>query len=266
MFTRFALLHRAGVAPAGSPFVVPRDRIFPRIGDLYARWHPGKSLEDVRGGVGLLDNWNDGDPRPPEVSVPNIDEFLRTRSIRVDGRMIEVDIDPSGLRSLLVSGSALATTRSPRGYRTVRLRTREGMKSTSNKRVSVIVDDVDSLLDNPVVRVPGSLRETRVPVETLRTLLAAGLAEMETDRGAATLALSSPPTEREDSGVRRPVFDEVGGVNWEAMGRPPKMQKNVAALSLRRFPLALFVPFRQRWELLGYSRGAVLNQLFVRPG
>jgi len=300
---RFAPMEAiAGTTPVG-PAVVPRDVINPKVVLEIDRRFPNLPYDVfAKGGPPLIRKW-DGviDPppdwfSPPDVKVVKVDdlgELLSDRKIKVSGKEYEVDLVPGQVEELLDAGTTVVEVGGRGDQRLVRI---EAPALRSPTRVSDVAIPVGELSDFLATRTvmfeaePGQAQLTRENVEELTTL---GVSKVEVVSGrvhrSVYVSTSALPTGGVGDGggmwTGMPG-GAVGSTSYAMTAAPPthtimemagpssiatlaadplQLEALVDSQVLPKFELVLYLPYRQTWELLGYSRGELLNSVSLGP-
>jgi hypothetical protein len=273
----FACFTRLIKNAAGPPtqVVVPRDMAWPGIAGIYAQWNPETSLPEMKGGAGLVAAWDEpvAPPPPPrpaplarEVAIPDLERFLATRTVPLNGCETPVNLDALAVQALLLTGRAVVPVAAGERTEWVALQTPgDGSAVPPRADSEVVIDDLNQFLADPVLRFLGGERAVRVPAAALRTLLRTGSAQLPTgDDRPLTIRLPerTVPLDR-NLEIDAAAQDELDTVEDVAPIAPRGFGASMP--NMPAFGLALYLPFRQRWDLLGYSRGALLNTLSLAP-
>jgi hypothetical protein len=252
IIARFCLIEADDEQGLPHDVALPRDMVMPEAARQLARWRPDASDEQLRGGVALLQEWNAPALRYPVVDVEDVDAVFDDRRVPLDDRDVSVSLDGEEALDLLSRGRAMATVRRGRRGEQVLLRVRPGIKvqPADDGGVHVVVHDLAAVAADPVVRLPGGQR-LQLEAAVLRQLLTTGRITARAGGQAVTVTTHSafPAAAAADASASSEVFVESLGLAPE----PPV------------FRLAMYLPVRQRWQLLGYARGRVLANLSLAP-
>jgi hypothetical protein len=223
------------------------------------------------------------------IGLDQLDAVLASREVDV-GRG-KVRLDEASMRSLMKAGSATAVIREGDAAGSlVRLEV-EGWESSSPPVANgFVVQDLAEFLAAPVVPGrDGTMIEVPLDARAVRELR---------DRGELTLPLNGSQVLIKVLDARRPVGPQYGGLAWLSSyvltGRRAYYQKgNVLRevsldpsgssyssdgglstssptpepkFSTVGLPVAVLLPWKQTWQLVGFTRGNLLSSLALAPG
>jgi hypothetical protein len=257
--------------------VIPRDVVIPGVAAAYARAYPDATLREMKGGLSLVDEWDKpvaptaaptDPPLARPVFVPDVDGLIATRVVELNGRKARAELDQTAIASLLNTGAAVVWLETDEGRSLVSITT-SAASNGSEKGEAVAVSDLARFLEQPrAATVGGTFESIALSAENV-----AELRETGTTRAAVG---PSPSTATVDIEAIASAMRRGGRVQYEpplptfeaVMPAEPSGLAAFAETLGKAFPafeLCLYLPFRQRWELLGYSRGALLNSLSLAP-
>ena len=263
--------------------VFPTDRAVPAYVAALARraWFPEPRGAD-RQGLPLLPAWSELDPRaqvedPIRVEADDAAAFLADPGVRVGGGRLSVDLRPEHVRELTGYGRTLITD--PEGERPPIAVT---VKTESNIAPDIVTAppqqmlvDLPSFLTRPVLTLAEG-RDYPLAARHLRELVGSGsttvelpgpeapvsLRIMAANDGPALASISAPLKTvgaRGSTGTIMTIEE-----HREAYG-PRRIAPASVELPQLRFDFVLYLPYRQEWRLLGYSRGDLLNSIPLAP-
>jgi hypothetical protein len=276
LFSRFALLrkeHSGGSKThRAQPLVIPRDIVVPGLREIYARTRPAATLEQMKGGPTLVEAWDqpvpapdppDGLPLAREVPIGDPHEVIATRTVVVDGRSEAVLLDGAAVQALLEQGRAvvqLAGHDGQGGESWVTLATPAIPALAGSGEPTVEIAHLAEFLAQPALRGPsGKLLPVPLAATEVRALGTGGSVRVTLDAEGTPLTVTLRT--RADTGMPATVLRD---------GRNPTTSADPTATVLTTTDTSPTpdddpLPFRQRWELLGYSRGALLSSLSLAP-
>lgn len=189
-----------------------------------------------------------------EVAGEALDRLLADGDLDVDGAVAKVGVISATAKALLSGRPAGVIATTADGPRPVTV-VPPPPTSTAPAVTRFEIDDLSTFVANPVV--PGvddrpfNVTLTQPVMSQLRQK---GSAQLKSQGMTLDLVVAmpdgtaAPSSASEEADVER-VRDGVPRVE-----RPPAVPQ-----------AALFLPWKQRWELLGYSRGALLHSLSLAP-
>lgn len=197
---------------------------------------------DLLGGISPVEDWNPKGFRPTSlayaaVEVEDIADLLNTRNLKFQGKEQPLDLQPTAIARLLRGQPTLI----PGPRRVVLLPKSDSETELKPERVNSIDDGTMArLLATRKVRLDN--RQIPVPLDnqTIKALLRGD----EVEVGGAQVKRSA--SRMEISADRSLDFYKV---------RPDE-----------EYGLAMYLPYRQSWELLGYGRGPLADTLLLGPG
>ena len=285
LFSRFALLRKekqggSGKVSRAQPLVIPRDVVVPGLRGIYAHVRPGATLEEMKGGPTLVEAWDrpvpapapaTGSPLAPEVQIGDPHEVIATRTVVVDGRPEAIQLDGAAVRALLDGGRAVVRlAEHDDDWVTLVIPATPALAGSGEPAVEIA--DLAEFLANPVLRGPtGTLVTVPLAAAEVRALGTGGSPRVTVD--AAGTPLTVTLRTRADAGMPATVLRD-GGQRSTAGGTTGLTTTTTGTGTgtgttdddlLPVLHIALYLPFRQRWELLGYSRGALLSSLSLAP-
>ena len=283
-------------APAGStPAVLPRDLVHPRLMEevykaAFPGVPPGLKATAVKGGLPLhpkLENSPNPPVAPPyefdRVTVKDFAEFVRERTLSLEGEEYAVTLTPSVIQDLLARAEAevIATRDGEARLVKISLTARALPPALANGgRRTVRVRDPLSFLSEPVVEVaPGTPTAVTLSDRNVTELLETGSTELLPTEVGLPASAGSFYITSEFPTPDGPVTGPQDTAHWELLlqaidvpdgghDRPayvpttPPAADLDAAISkhvLPNFPFVISIPYHQTWEHLGYSRGEIVN-------
>jgi hypothetical protein len=185
--------------------------------------------------------------------------FLAKPVVKIDGKQRQVPLDRQAVELLLEGNSADVILRSSN----VRVRLEPAAKGASVPVQSVVIDDLASFLASPLIPLTGQ-KVQMTPTNVAELLLFGSTIVPSKLNGAhVPLRLSRRETNNGAPGVV--AADTAPKVI--APGPAPFWIEELlaAAKPPPPLPFVLYVPYRQRWTLLGYTRGELLNSIPLSP-
>lgn len=238
------------------PFVIPIDFVAPQLLSFYRSRFPAAPLDDLRGGRPLVAEWEDVIQPPAdetadvlEIEVRNVDALLARRQVRTGKQSYDLDLTAGAVRELLARG--ITTVIGREGDRQVPLRLRTPVRPEGAARTFDITD-LNAFLAQPSLVVGGVSFTPKLTAANIQDLRSTGRTQVG-GAGAAAVYLQVVDATSELRPAGPPEVDaggEGGGV------LPPPS---------RGFDLVVYMPYRQRWDLLGYSRGEIVNSFSLGP-
>ncbi|MBF5046056.1 hypothetical protein FGE12_26820 [Aggregicoccus sp. 17bor-14] len=222
----------------------------------YASASGGVSVEHLaEGGPGrsLL-------PLVPRVEVASAADLLASEHLEVDGEQLRLRLSADAARALL--GGQPAVVRGVDGAGHERhVEVVVAAAGADDGPLSLAVADLPAFLARPVLGLGGGRSvEVKLSVAQRRELLATGHTRTQVGGAPVELDVASRPVLAQYAALSTPA--PVSESNGSA--RPPPGE-GIPAPALAALPVALYVPIRQEWELLGYSRGALLHTAALAP-
>ncbi len=253
-FERFAPLTVVSEGQAQAA-VIPTDMVAPYDLQIYHRnLREEVGLAELRGGVPLVKEWRrapDLPPKPVVVDVGDPAAFIADPTARVGGRNAHLALSPGNVRALLAGEPSVVTVEDEHGrQRPVEL------NPTASASAAV-----DCLPAEPVELDVGAVRE----------LVAGGTARVEAlvggERRPVYVRAADERTASSAHRVLSTAESDRTGDTVQLLGdKPGKIfQVEPPQLVLPTFEFALYLPYRQSWKLLGYSRGRLLNSIPLSP-
>jgi hypothetical protein len=273
-FVRFASL----LVQNGSktvPTVVPRDVVNPElvahVRDFVSKLSlPHKvDLREIRGGLSLNPDWEDWTaPSLPEIrkiTIRDRNKFISDPKINIDGENYEPSLTPGNIQELTTHGTTLLTVGEDDSMMFVELSASPPAVDDNPDLDGHTVDigDLYEFFSDPKVNI-GSSGTYRVSLneENVEELLTLGVSKMELiqNGSAASIYVTTP---------QPPASSEVASyrsaINAPARVYSPEGRTLEVIASLPNYEFVLYLPYRQTWELLGYSRGELLNSISLGP-
>jgi hypothetical protein len=263
------------VPPRAVTAVIPRDVVAPGLLDTYARLNPSATLTDMKGGASLVDEWNEPieASAPPEepplarpVFVSDVNQLIATRVIDLDGEQATVQLDRAAIAALLSTGAAVVPVETGKRRELISIVTKPPAMASKNDGKDAEVSDLSGFLEQPLVSKPdGSLEVADLTAENVEELRQGETTQVSTSSSSDILSVI---TSAHRIGTRpTAVADDAPQLTVYQGPEPSDLERFHSALaqSLPAFALALYLPFQQRWDLLGYSRGALLNSVSLAP-
>ena len=284
LFSRFALLRKEGTGSKthrARPLVIPRDLVVPGLREIYAQARPGATLEQMKGGATLVEAWDqpvpapsppDGLPLAPEIPIGDPHEVIATRTVVVDGKPEAVLLDGGAVQDLLDQGRAvvrLAGHDGQGGESWVTLATPAIPALAGSGEPAVEIADLAEFLAQPALRgASGKLVPVPLATAEVRALGTGGSVRVTLDAEGTPLTVTLRA--RADTGMPATVLRDGWNPTTSADTTTTVLTTTDTSPTPDDDPLpvlhlAFYLPFRQRWELLGYSRGALLSSLSLAP-
>jgi hypothetical protein len=288
-----------------DPAVIPRDvvnaELVQHLREEIFRGVPKDFwLKVVKGGFSLAPKWDEPikSELPPsanpkvvkQVTIKDVGKFLSERAVKLNGATRQVELTRDNVRELVEVGESTVLVGKGAGETLVRLKTAEanGAPVTRHGEGDVVqVDDLYTFLADPELTIgAGRVQSVELTADNVRELTAGAVTRVETGSSQHTTGVyikAGEPFGTPTAGAAGGVVmnsgapaAEVGTATYravmadskETMDRPPSAKAIDDAISqsyLAKFELVLYLPYRQTWELLGYSRGELLNSLPLAP-
>jgi hypothetical protein len=264
--------------------VVPRDVVLPGLAETYAGLAPHATRLELRGGVGLVDRWNtpaELQPLPdealaPEVHVDDLDALLARGMVKIEGTEGRVLLDPDAIQALLAQGRAVVTAQVGEERRLLTLVAGPvpGAAEQEGERLFAVTD-LPRFLSDPRLAIPGGTVDVRLEARNVQELRTSGATQVEASDGTGPVTIVSRPAADPGDGLAALGESDAAAAIEPAfaaqVGPRPLRATTTGSrpvTSTETFPtyqLALYLPFRQTWELLGYSRGPLISSLSLAP-
>jgi hypothetical protein len=259
--------------------VIPRDVVMPGVLEVYARAYPDATVKEMKGGLALVEEWNrpvlpaTAPKEPPiaaRVVVGSVDQLIATGLIELNGRKAKVELDRGAIASLLKTGEAVVWVETVEGRALVSI-TSAASTSSNGDGGAVSVSDLSSFLEQPLIVTPeGTAQKVSLSAQNVADLRETGTTRAMLGASSQAVTISAIDLAARRRGTVGTVYEpEPAMPVFEAVmpAEPSGIAGFAAVLSkaLPAFELCLYLPFRQEWELLGYSRGALLNSLSLAP-
>lgn len=255
--------------------VIPRDVVFPGLAEAYAQANPGATLTDMKGGAALVNEWNKPIAAPAAVAEPplarpvfvaDIDELIATKLLDIEGEQAKVRLDRTAISSLLEMGRAVVPVEANGKRELISITTKPATAAPSDNENGVEVSDLAAFLEQPLVVTPdGTLEETELSAENVTELRETGTTQVSS--GLELIELAHQAHIGGSKGVVELLPAGEATLLAEPIAPQPALWsfKQRMAAAFPAYELSLYLPFHQTWELLGYSRGALLNSLSLAP-
>lgn len=292
----------AGGGPVG-PAVVPRDVVNPRVVDEIRRRFPNLPYDVfAKGGLPFIRKWEGViDPpadwlHPPEieeVEVDDVGDFVANPRVSVGNRTYQPELTPENVEELLESGTTLVDVGRGRDHHVVRIEAPAVEAPPRVAEMAVPVGTLSDFLANPTVTLETQPGRAELTAENVNELATLGISRVDVvsgrlHRSVYVTTVDSPvggngsagPGARDVMVTRSAAMMTAAGPGSPApsyrlveklptiatlASDPAQLESVVSAQVLPRFELVLYLPYRQTWELLGYSRGELLNSVSLGP-
>jgi hypothetical protein len=262
-FVRFVTLFDT----SQTPLVIPFDVVNPVAAALMRAAYPNVPLSQLRGGVSLNPEWTkvtepQVDQRKTAASetftVASVNDFLAQPQVKVGGKTVAATLSADNVRTLRESGFALVAVPDGGAVHLIRV-TAKAPKVAGAQRA--LISDLDAFLSDPTIRLDSgetfSVTLTRSNIDELRSLGVSRVAI--TDSNSVYVALGV------DVSTPAKFADELTGPVTLTSPPPPGPFPSPLPFVFLSLPFALYMPYRQTWELEGYARGALLNSISLSP-
>ena len=303
-FLRFASLEVVNDGGT-KDVVLPRDTVAPEtmqnvLEDVQKELPYKVPLPELRGGLSLTPRFNDwrfplGSEGIKTVEISDPRELLGNPTITVDGAEHKVELTAPQLDELLSRDSTIVNIGSGLDRTGVQLRLRRGNDRTDSP-ARVDVGNVGSFLRDPHVTLSADERyRVDLDNQAIGELLSTGVARVTLSAGDRTRSAylvanrTASPSGEPGAGVgdmggtgsaSYAVRSRVEGESHPPMGthmthsRQPhapaaatltRVVQQAAGGALPKLDIMLALPYSQTWELLGYSRGELVNTIALGP-
>lgn len=272
-FTRFILptvkKEGSGLDRTHLPAVLPRTLVDPTLARTFAMRSTETTWLQAQGGISPVREWNADnlqDPVAMSVSVGDVDALIATRQVTVGEQQLELSLDPGDIDALLAGSPAVACVvrggDRPTTMKYVRLTPKSWPQPVTPG--PVVIRDLLRFLAAPALP-PGPGGEPGVPVD----LSAESVRALRIDR-RATVTVSDRTLEFVVDETRVEGSDpEPGPITaWtgeQASSRGGGDRTAAGESTPLALELALALTWHQRWQLLGYTRGELLNTVTLAP-
>ena len=274
-----------------QPVVIPRDTVNPDIirllheSDLAVDLSNENILRQFKGGVPLNQEWEQIKTPPKinlqihELVISDPYSFLANPEFEIGNDCYRAQLTTGSLEELFVSGEALITARHK-----VRESTKIFIKVKWQARpeqaggpATALIDNLEDFFSDPQIRIGKAVHKVTLMPNNVKELLSEGVTRLQLqERGSQIEVTVSakqtlgqllgqvkgkaliPAIERSNSQGLQKAVNDLERVML-------RLDKNLANSGLHSFPLVLFMPYRQSWKLLGYTRGDILNSLSLGP-
>ena len=259
------------------------------------------SLKVVKGGFSLAPKWDEpiksklppyADPKViKQVTIRDVRKFLSAPAVKLNGELHEVELTRDNVRELLEFGDTTVLVGKGTKETVVRVKAAEnhGTPATKNGQGDVVlVDDLYAFLaDRELALGGGRVRSVELTPANVHELTTGVVTRVEVGAGQHTVdvyvkarePLGGSPTSGVGSagvvtnsatgpGVSTASYRVLMLDSTQTVDRPASAKAVDDAISenyLPKFELVLYLPYRQEWELLGYSRGELLNSIPLGP-
>jgi hypothetical protein len=258
-------------------------------------------IKIVKGGFSLAPKWDEpiksklppyADPKVvKQVTIRDVGKFLSEPAVKLNGEMHEVDLTRDNVRNLVEFGDATVLVGKGTKETLVRVKAAEnhGAPAAGGGQSDVVkVDDLYGFLASRELAMGGErVRSVELTSDNVRDLTAGAVTRVEVGSGQHTTGVyvqagggfgASTPGAVGGTGMATNLATApgVGTASYRVMmldssqtaDRPASAKAVDDAISesyLPKFELVLYLPYRQTWELLGYSRGELLNSIPLAP-
>ncbi len=253
----------------GAPMAVPFDVVNPTAAALIRASFPDVPLTRLRGGISLNPDWSKvieprvergKTPVSETVTVPSVNNFLSSPQLKVGGKTITAVLSAENVRALRDTGSTLIPVPEEGAMRLVRV-TAARPKLTAPKRV--VISDLNSFVSQPTIQLETgeifAVTLTPANIEELRSFGISRVAITEASSVYVLVANTAPSLAPENAP------SSALAITTPAPSGPLSPFGPLPSVPFPSLALALYVPYRQTWQLLGYARGAVLNSISLAP-
>jgi hypothetical protein len=232
-----------------------------------------------------------------QVEVSDLEKFLAEPTVKVGRETVKPELTSQNVRDLVELGDTTVIVGSGARERLVRVTApsrdgRDGLARAVDEPLEI--GDVYGFISAPAIETtPGRVTGVTLSARNVRELVNGETTRIEL--GGQRGTIDARPSVRRDDGVRpggAPAMDHAGIASTSyaltaAAGREPigyfpptelvghvelerpmsedALDDLISENYLPRFELVLYMPYKQTWELLGYSRGELLNSISLAP-
>jgi hypothetical protein len=258
---RFAQLLDNTMFGTIHPVVIPRDVVNPALMTQVrsqTRNLPYKvDLPTMRGGLPLNPDWGSWVAPPPPSEIQKFEildraQFFNKPEIQIGEVTYPIDLEAAHVQDLMTKGSTFMTLGEGDAEQLVELVLKQPVSHTHVATATTVqIDDLYQFLSDPRVHVETEATHTvALTQKNIEELTQLGVSRVEIPRGDSTLAVyvTADPLSQKGSSYLQ-LGGTVGG----------DIIKGIA------WAFVLYLPYRQVWQLLGYSRGELLNSISLAP-
>jgi hypothetical protein len=297
-FVRFAPIqvNAEGKLRAG---VLPRDVVCPSImaslRQQAERHYYKINLDDLRGGRPLGRQWEKWRTARRkdfyrQVIIADAAAFLNNPQVTIDGKPVALTLTPEHVRGLITQQAATVFVElNSQPYAVQLVLENNPRQDTAVKLTSVQIEDVYSFLSKPEIKLgEGLVGKALLTPTNISELTRKGTTQVKTRLGSTDQVLTvttkgsaSPGYEIQPADVGAYQLSEqdgesASGYYMEAKQAEPfqgvrpddlsiAMDDHTSSFVLPNFEFVLYLPYRQCWNLLGYSRGELIQSVALAP-
>jgi len=262
------------VGTAGDPFVIPLPVASPALASYVAALKNKSGKGDSSGAHLLSKKWEvEVTPyKPPrQVNITNLEQLLTDRTVAIDGKQLGVNLTQDDMANLLEGNPVrtFAIRTSDQGKEQIDLRATKASAEKMPMTVEMTPEQMLSAVSVGKVFIPGvGEHSIKLEAKHLRQFNATGMAVAKSaSAGAPSIVLMKRRTDliqESSTGTIPPVPSRIGMTG--NIGSVYRDILNVKDwLNTINYPLAVYIPYTQEWELLGYSRGSLVNSFALAP-
>jgi hypothetical protein len=288
-FGRFITLADAAIPPVGAiagvaakvvlPLHVINAQLAPRARETEVTKPPSEKFAIEGNTRGTI----------PTIEIDNVADLIARKSVSVGNDIGEVSLNGTAVTELLEGGSVVVPVRGVEGHSTLRLNARhaDDITRAAVPPTHVVANLSEFLADPGVADSQGKRLALKLQPDHVALLLKNRSIQVTTHTGPITIVPPSDGTEvravgnagetmsmsyamRADSSNTIRDHPPEGlaalrGADRNSMIIPAEETPPSSNAGLSSPQLGFYVPYVQRWNLLGYSRGALLNSIALAP-
>ena len=280
------------------PGVLPRDAVCPALmastRQQAERHYCQINLDDLRGGRPLGALWQEWQApqrqdfyRP--VKIANAAAFLNKPEVNVDGKTVAVSLSPAQIGRLITQQAATVfVERDSQPYALQLVLETNPLADRATEPAPIQIEDVDSFLSKPEIKLSeGVVGKAELTSQNVSELYTTGTTLVKTQVGKASLMLTVATRDRVSAGketktsgqsVLGPPRSETPTWTTPTTDKGPDvlpsvlpedmsvlLDDSISDFVLPNLEFVLYLPYRQRWNLLGYSRGELVQSVSLAP-
>ena len=297
-FVRFAPIqvNAEGKLRAG---VLPRDVVSPSImaslRQQAERHYYKINLDDLRGGRPLGRQWEKWRTARRkdfyrQVTIADAAAFLNNPQVTIDGKPVALTLTPEHVRGLITQQAATVFVElNSQPYAVQLVLENNPRQDTAVKLTSVQIEDVYSFLSKPEIKLgEGLVGKVQLTPTNISELTRKGTTQVKTRLGSTDQVLTVTTKGSASSGYEIQPADvgayqlseqdgeSASGYYREAKHTEPfqgvrpddlslAIDDHTSSFVLPNFEFVLYLPYRQCWNLLGYSRGELIQSVALAP-
>lgn len=281
--------------------VLPRDVVHPELmKDVHLKIFPDLpykvGVPELRGGLPLHSKWKKvleppaGPATDPtgikEVKIGDLQDFVSNPTIEIGGETVRASLDEHNVIELLGTGTSIVRAPRENGDGWLRVTLKGGapgagsvvhradpvaslgglllepelrVESEGSYHVELTEQNIEELSRLGVSKVTASREGMRFGIYVTAGKDGPGAGDSPVVHGAGTGVASSA------SAMTMTMLPAVQPAGTSMPASNQVVEQTISQLVLPSFEFVFYLPYRQTWELLGYSRGELLNSVSLAP-